>query len=39
MDRIAKNIEAAGADAIELNIFLLNAGEFPDNYLEEFHQT
>jgi dihydroorotate dehydrogenase (fumarate) len=35
----AKNIEAAGADAIELNIFLLNAGEFPDNYPEEFHQN
>ena len=35
----AKNIEAAGADAIELNIFLLNAGEFPDNYSEEFHQN
>lgn len=35
----AKNIEAAGADALELNIFLLNAGEFPDNYPEEFHQN
>jgi len=35
----AKNIEAAGADAIELNIFLLNADEFPDNYPEEFHQN
>ncbi len=29
-----KSIEDAGADAIELNIFLLNAGEFEDNYLE-----
>lgn len=29
-----KSIEEAGADAIELNIFLLNAGEFEDNYLE-----
>lgn len=31
----AKSIEAAGADAIELNIFLLNAGEFGDTYLED----
>ncbi len=31
----AKSIEDAGADAIELNVFLLNAGEFPDNYMEE----
>ncbi len=31
----AKSIEAAGADAIELNVFLLNAGEFGDTYLEE----
>ncbi|HHT30807.1 MULTISPECIES: dihydroorotate dehydrogenase-like protein [Petrimonas] len=30
----AKSIEAAGADAIELNIFLLNAGEYEDTYLE-----
>lgn len=30
----AKSIEAAGADAIELNVFLLNAGEFEDMYLE-----
>ena len=31
----AKSIEAAGADALELNVFLLNAGEFDDNYLED----
>ncbi len=30
----AKKIEEAGADAIELNVFLLNAGEFEDNKLE-----
>lgn len=30
----AKKIEEAGADAIELNVFLLNAGEFKDNKLE-----
>ncbi len=30
----AKSIEKAGADAIELNVFLLNAGEFEDNKLE-----
>ena len=31
----AKSIEAAGADAIELNVFLLNAGEYEDTYLED----
>lgn len=31
----AKNIEQAGADAIELNLFILNTGELGDNYLEE----
>ena len=31
----AKSIQDAGADALELNLFLLNAGEFGDNYLEE----
>ncbi|MDO5524248.1 MAG: dihydroorotate dehydrogenase-like protein [Bacteroidia bacterium] len=31
----AQSIEAAGADAIELNVFLLNAGEFDDNYLQD----
>ena len=31
----AKSIEAAGADALELNVFALNAGEYPDNYLPE----
>lgn len=31
----AKTIEEAGADALELNIFVINAGEFEDNYLEE----
>ena len=31
----AKNIEEAGADALELNIFLINTGEFGDNYLED----
>lgn len=30
----AKSIEQAGADALELNIFLLNAGEFEDDHLE-----
>lgn len=30
----AKSIEQAGADALELNIFLLNAGEYEDNHLE-----
>lgn len=34
----AKSIEDAGADAIELNVFLLNAGEFGDNYLEQSYQ-
>jgi dihydroorotate dehydrogenase (fumarate) len=31
----AKSIEEAGADALELNIFLINTGEFGDRYLEE----
>ena len=31
----AKNIEEAGADALELNIFLINTGEYGDRYLEE----
>lgn len=31
----AKSIQDAGADAIELNIFLLNAGEFEDGKLED----
>lgn len=31
----AKNIEEAGADALELNVFALNTGEFGDRYLEE----
>lgn len=30
----AKTIQDAGADALELNLFMLNAGEFDDNYLE-----
>jgi dihydroorotate dehydrogenase (fumarate) len=30
----AKTIQDAGADAIELNVFTLNAGEFEDTYLE-----
>lgn len=30
----AKTIQDAGADAIELNVFVLNAGEFGDTYLE-----
>lgn len=33
----AKSIEAAGADALELNVFMLNAGEFDDLYLEEYY--
>ncbi|NLD24245.1 MAG: dihydroorotate dehydrogenase-like protein [Bacteroidales bacterium] len=31
----AKTIQDAGADALELNLFVLNAGEFDDNYLED----
>ena len=31
----AKNIEEAGADALELNIFLINTGQYGDRYLEE----
>ena len=31
----AQRIQDAGADAIELNVFLLNAGEFADTYLED----
>lgn len=31
----AKTIENAGADALELNIFVVNAGEFGDSYLED----
>ena len=31
----AKSIEDAGADALELNIFLINTGEFGERYLEE----
>lgn len=31
----AKNIQEAGADALELNLFVLNAGEFGDTYLED----
>lgn len=31
----AKSIQDAGADAIELNVFVLNAGEFGDTYLED----
>lgn len=31
----AKSIEEAGADALELNIFLINTGEYGDRYLEE----
>lgn len=31
----AKTIQDAGADAIELNVFLLNAGEYGDTYLED----
>lgn len=30
----AKSIEEAGADALELNVFLINAGEYEDNKLE-----
>lgn len=33
----AKSIEEAGADAIELNLFVLNTGEFGDNYLEDIY--
>ena len=31
----AKTIQQAGADALELNLFVLNAGEFNDSYLED----
>lgn len=31
----AKSIEEAGADALELNVFVLNPGEFGDTYLED----
>lgn len=31
----AKSIEEAGADALELNIFLINTGEYGDRYLED----
>jgi len=31
----AKTIQDAGADALELNVFVINAGEFGDTYLED----
>lgn len=31
----AKKIEEVGADALELNVFLINTGEYGDRYLEE----
>lgn len=31
----AKSVQDAGADALELNLFLLNAGEFADTWLED----
>lgn len=31
----AKKIEDAGADALELNVFLINTGEYGDRYLED----
>ena len=31
----AKSIQDAGADALELNVFLINTGEYGDRYLEE----
>lgn len=31
----AKSIQEAGADALELNIFLINTGQYGDRYLEE----
>jgi len=31
----ARTIQDAGADALELNLFVLNAGEFNDSYLED----
>lgn len=31
----AKTIQDAGADALELNLFVMNAGEFSDFYLED----
>ena len=35
----AKSIEEAGADALELNVFLINTGEYGDRYLEESYIT
>ena len=35
----AKRIEKAGADAIELNVFALNTGEFGGDYLENLYQN
>ncbi len=35
----AKSLEGAGADAIELNLYLLNAGEYEDNYLVDSYQS
>ncbi len=35
----AKSLEGAGADAIELNLYLLNAGEYEDNYLVDSYQN
>lgn len=34
----AKSIENAGADALELNVLMINSGEFVDNYLEDTYQ-
>jgi len=31
----ARSVQDAGADALELNLFLLNAGEYGDTYLED----
>lgn len=31
----AKSIEDAGADALELNVFLINTGQYGDRYLED----
>lgn len=31
----AKSIESAGADALELNIFIINTGQYGDRHLEE----
>ena len=35
----AKSLEEAGADALELNLYLLNSGEYEDNHLDNSYQS